>query len=208
MLGMWVVLIGIYLAYRFTTMRREVEQRRTLHALALRQAEEAEDAARHDPLTRIFNRRGIFERYAALSAGTPVPLGVILIDIDRFKVLNDSFGHTYGDEVLSSIAALIRRNVRATDAICRWGGEEFLVLCPDIDAEGAMLVAETLRGRIEHFHFGDCERLTASFGVHWCAASGPDLSDLVSLADVALYTAKAQGRNRTLRFRPGMAKAA
>jgi len=207
-LGIWVVLIGIYLAYRLATMRREVEQRRTLHALALRQAEEAEDAARHDPLTGIFNRRGIFDRYAALSAGPATALGIILIDIDRFKLLNDSFGHSYGDEVLSSIAALIRRNVRATDAICRWGGEEFLVLCPDIDAEGAMLVAETLRARIEHFHFGDCERLTASFGVHWSAASGADLSDLVSLADVALYTAKAQGRNRTLRFRPGMAKAA
>jgi len=208
MLGMWVVLIGIYLAYRFTTMRREVEQRRTLHTLVLRQAQEAEEAARHDPLTRIFNRRGIFERYAELSAGVPVPLGVILIDIDRFKVLNDSFGHNYGDEVLSSIAALIRRNVRGTDTICRWGGEEFLVLCPGLDAEDTMQVAENIRGRIEHFHFGDCERVTASFGVHWCPAPGPHLSELVFLADVALYTAKAQGRNRTLRFRPGMAKAA
>jgi diguanylate cyclase (GGDEF)-like protein len=208
MLGMWVVLIGIYLAYRFTTMRREVEQRRALHTLVLRQAEEAEEAARHDPLTRIFNRRGVFERYAELSAGVPVPLGVILIDIDRFKVLNDSYGHNYGDEVLSSIAALIRRNVRGTDTICRWGGEEFLVLCPGLDADGTMQIAENIRGRIEHFHFGDCERVTASFGVHWCPASGPDLSELVFLADVALYTAKAQGRNRTLRFRPGMAKAA
>jgi diguanylate cyclase (GGDEF)-like protein len=189
-------------------MRREVEQRRTLHALALRQAEEAEDAARHDPLTRIFNRRGILKRYAELSAGAPVPLGVILIDIDRFKLLNDNFGHNYGDEVLSSIAALIRRNVRAGDTIGRWGGEEFLILCPGFDAEEAMAMAENIRGRIEHFHFGDCERVTASFGVHWCPASGPDLSELVSLADVALYTAKAQGRNRTLRFRPGMAKAA
>jgi diguanylate cyclase (GGDEF)-like protein len=207
-LGIWVLLIGGYLAHRFATMQREVEQRRTLHALALRQAEEAGDAARHDQLTRIFNRRGIFERYDELSAGTPVPLGVILIDIDRFKLLNDSFGHNYGDEVLCSIAALIRRNVRGSDTVGRWGGEEFLVLCPGIDADGAMLIAENIRGRMEHFHFGDCERVTASFGVHWCPASGPPLNELVSLADVALYTAKAEGRNRTLRFRPGMAKAA
>ncbi|MEO6218037.1 MAG: GGDEF domain-containing protein [Sphingomonas sp.] len=207
-LGIWVLLIGTYLAHRFATMQREVEQRRTMHALALRQAEEAGDAARHDPLTRIFNRRGIFERYDELSAGTPVPLGVILIDIDRFKMLNDSFGHNYGDEVLSSIAALIRRNARGGDTIGRWGGEEFLVLCPGLDAEGTVLVAENIRRRIEHFHFGDCERVTASFGVHWCPATGPLLTELVSLADVALYTAKAEGRNRTLRFRPGMAKAA
>jgi len=207
-LGIWALLTGLYLAHRFATMRREIEQRRTLHALALRQAEEAGDAARHDPLTRIFNRRGIFERYDELSAGTPVPLGVILIDIDRFKMLNDSFGHNYGDEVLSSIAALIRRNVRGLDTIGRWGGEEFLILCPGIDEDGAMQIAENIRSRIEHFHFGDCERITASFGVHWCPASGPPLNDLVSLADVALYMAKAQGRNRALRFRPGMAKAA
>jgi len=207
-LGVWVVLIGAYLAYRFFTMRREVEQRRALHAVALRQAEQAADAARHDSLTRILNRRGVLERYDELRRGEPKPLAVIMIDIDRFKLLNDTYGHNYGDEVLSSVAALIRRNVRSGDIVGRWGGEEFLVICPGADGEVAMRIAESIRSRIEHFHFGDCEHVTASFGVHWCQASGPDLAGLVALADLALYTAKEQGRNRALQFGPSMAKAA
>jgi diguanylate cyclase (GGDEF)-like protein len=209
-LGVWVALIGLYLAFRFTTMRREVERRRALHAMALHQAEEAEAAARHDPLTKILNRRGVLDRYAEITTGTPVPLGIIMIDIDRFKQINDSFGHNYGDEVLCSVAALIRRNARSGDTVGRWGGEEFLVLCPGLEAEGTMLVAECIRTRIEHFHFGDCERVTASFGVHWCPAAAPgiELSGLVALADLALYTAKEQGRNRALRFGPSMSKAA
>jgi diguanylate cyclase (GGDEF)-like protein len=206
----WAVLIAAYLAYRFFTMRREVEQRRALHAVALQQAEAAEAAARHDPLTKILNRRGVLDRYAEIAEVGPVPLGIIMIDIDRFKQLNDTFGHNYGDEVLCSVAALIRRNARSGDTVGRWGGEEFLVLCPGLEAEGTMLVAECIRTRIEHFHFGDCERVTASFGVHWCpaAATGLELSGLVALADLALYTAKEQGRNRALRFGPSMSKAA
>jgi diguanylate cyclase (GGDEF)-like protein len=207
-LGAWVVLIGAYLGYRFFTLRREVEQRRALHAVALRQAEQAEDAARQDPLTRILNRRGILDRYDALRSGEPVPLAIIMIDIDRFKLLNDTYGHNYGDEVLSSVAALIRRNVRSDDIVGRWGGEEFLAICPGVDAEVAMRIAETIRSRIEHFHFGDCDHVTASFGVHWCQAPGQDLAGLVALADLALYSAKEQGRNRALQFGPNMAKAA
>ena len=210
LLGFWVVLIGAYLAFRIRNLKGELDRRRAMQAAAMRQAEEAAEAARNDHLTKVFNRRGLAERYAMLSEYEvePMPVAIVLIDIDRFKALNDCFGHAYGDEVLSAVASLIKRNVRVGDTVGRWGGEEFVVICPGLDAEQAMAVAEKLRRRIEHFHFGDCEHITASFGVHWCPAPGPELGGLVALADVALYAAKDRGRNCVSIYRPGMAKAA
>jgi diguanylate cyclase (GGDEF)-like protein len=208
LLGAWVVLIGLYLAYRLRNLSGELERRQLLEAIARRQAEDAEETARQDHLTKMLNRRGVAERFAALSDAAPQGLGVILIDIDHFKSLNDRFGHSYGDEVLSNIAALIKRNVRGGDAVGRWGGEEFVAICPGLDSIEAQQIAEKIRRRIEHFHFGECERVTASLGVHFCPAPGPDLLELVGFADVALYTAKRGGRNRCSLYRPGMAKAA
>lgn len=210
LLGIWVVLIGAYLAYRLRNLKGELERREALQALTLRQAQEAEQAAQQDHLTKLLNRRGIAERFEALSdrPSPPAGIAVILIDIDRFKTLNDRFGHSYGDEVLSTIATLIRRNVRAEDSVGRWGGEEFVAICPGLDAAQAQHVAEKIRRRIEHFHFGDCEHVTASLGVHWTPATGPGLTELVGLADVALYSAKGSGRNCTRYYRAGMAKAA
>lgn len=209
LLGIWVVLIGAFLIHRIRNLKGEVANRRALQALAVRQAEEAEEAAREDHLTRVRNRRGLAECYDALAnEDEPRSVAAILIDIDRFKSLNDRFGHSYGDEVLSTIATLIRRNVRPGDTVGRWGGEEFLVLCPGLDSLEVQHIAEKIRRRIEQFHFGDCEHVTASFGVHWCPAAGPALHDIVSLADVALYCAKRGGRNCCRIYRPGMAKAA
>lgn len=210
LLGVWVALLGVYLVYRVRNLRSEMKRREAMQALTLRQAQEAEEEARQDHLTKLLNRRGIAERFAALSLEPSPPKGVavIMIDIDHFKSLNDRFGHSYGDEVLSTIATLIRRNVRAGDIVGRWGGEEYVVICPGADAAEAQATADTIRRRIEHFHFGDCEHVTASFGVHWSPATGPTLTDLVGLADVALYSAKNNGRNRCGLYRPGMAKAA
>jgi diguanylate cyclase (GGDEF)-like protein len=210
LLGAWVVMIGAYLAYRLRNMTGEIERRRLLQAMALRQVEEAEEAAREDHLTKALNRRGVAERFDQLSqeGGESRGMAVLLIDIDRFKSLNDSFGHGYGDEVLSTIATMIKRNVRAGDAVGRWGGEEFVVLCPGADALEAQHIAEKIRRRIEHFHFGDCEQVTVSVGVHFCPAPGPELRELVALADIALYSAKSGGRNCCRLYRPGMAKAA
>lgn len=123
LLGAWVVMIGVYLAWRLRNMKGELERRRALQAMAMRHAEEAEEEARQDHLTAVLNRRGIAERFPAISdesAGTP-GLAAILIDIDWFKALNDHYGHSYGDEVLSAIATLIKRNVRPGDAVGRWG---------------------------------------------------------------------------------------
>jgi diguanylate cyclase (GGDEF)-like protein len=207
LLGIWVALIGAYLAYRLRNLKGELQRREALQALTLRQAQEAEDEARRDHLTKLLNRRGIAEQFEALPEGSD-GVAAIIVDIDHFKSLNDRFGHAYGDEVLTTIATLIKRNLRAGDFAGRWGGDEFIALCPGIDAAGAQQIAEKIRRRIEHFHFGDCEHVTTSLGIHWSPATGPGLTELVGLADVALYSAKRTGRNGCSIYRPGMAKAA
>lgn len=206
LLGIWVVLIGAFLVYRIRNLKNELSLRQASEALTLRQAVEAERAARHDHLTSVLNRRGAAEEFALLPPGGAVAL--ILIDIDRFKMLNDRFGHGRGDDVLASIATLIRRNVRAGDTVARWGGEEFLILCPATDETAAVTLAEKIRLRIEHARFGACGSVTASFGVHAAETTDAELTELVSMADLALYSAKRQGRNRVLPFRPEMADAA
>jgi diguanylate cyclase (GGDEF)-like protein len=193
-LSVWIVLIVIYLAYRFGNLRRTLAQRRKLEAIALH---EAQEAARRDPLTSLLNRRGVTERFEEMAKArrNPFALTVILIDIDHFKKLNDAYGHDFGDEVLSAFAAVLARNVRTIDIAARWGGEEFLIVCADVDRRAAQKIAEKLRSTIEAFDFGKCGRVTASFGLHWAYTSEPELGPLVALADKALYAAKAGGRN-------------
>jgi len=134
------------------------------------------------------------------------PLTAMLIDIDHFKSVNDTLGHGYGDEVLASFASLLKRNARQGDVVGRWGGEEFLILSAGLDEEQALRYAQSLRSRIAYFHFGECETVTASFGLR--SSNHSTLSDLVSEADVALYKAKARGRNRVEIFDDRLCEAA
>ncbi len=202
LLGLWIMMIVAYLGYRLGNLRRALRERRTLEAVALR---EAQEAASHDHLTKVLNRRGVTERFAGLrTARGDTAVTVILIDIDHFKVLNDSYGHDYGDQVLAAIAGVISRNVRGVDLVARWGGEEFVVVCAGIDRRGAQRVSEKIRECIEAFDFGDCGQITASFGIHWSQAPDAELSQMVALADIALYAAKAGGRNCVRLHRPAM----
>ncbi len=203
LLGVWIVMTVVYLGYRVGNLRRALRERQTLEALALRDAQEA---ARRDPLTGMFNRRGLTERFDALvtERRNPFALAVILIDIDHFKKLNDAHGHDVGDQVLSAFAAVLGRNIRTVDIAARWGGEEFMVVCADIDRRGAQKVAEKLRECVEQFDFGACGTVTASFGIHWSYTASPELTPLVALADKALYVAKAGGRNCCRTYRAVM----
>jgi len=121
------------------------------------------------------------------------PFSVILLDIDHFKQLNDSHGHLLGDEVLKGIAGVLRQTCRQTDTVARWGGEEFLVLCPSTPLEEAEKLAELLRQRLMECHFGLPEPVTASFGVAQYRAD-LSLDALLADADSALYRAK-ESRN-------------
>ena len=122
-------------------------------------------------------------------------LSIILCDIDFFKSVNDTFGHLVGDQVLIEIAQILRSNCREVDVVGRWGGEEFLIICPETGVEEAITVAEKLRTLIEQHNFSDAGKKTGSFGVT-VGIENDSVIDLLRRADKALYQAKDLGRNR------------
>jgi len=151
-----------------------------------------------DGLTGLWNRARIDQFFAdeiARARRYGTPFSVILLDIDHFKHVNDHHGHTVGDSVLRQFATLLRNNVRSIDKVGRLGGEEFLVILPEIDAEQAQAVARTLQERIHQFDFDTVLRKTASFGItHFRGDENPQ--SMLERADRALYRAKANGRDR------------
>ena len=122
-------------------------------------------------------------------------LSLILCDIDFFKMVNDNYGHLVGDQVLISIAKILRLYCRDVDVIGRWGGEEFLIICRETDIDGAMVVAEKLRSLIADHLFPQVGHKTASFGVTLVMPK-ESVEDALQRADQALYRAKEAGRNR------------
>ena len=161
------------------------------------------DQAHVDGLTGLANRRRSEEALSSELARTTrfgSPLSVVMTDLDNFKAVNDEHGHPVGDTVLRRFARLLAGSVRDVDVAARWGGEEFLLILPGTDAEGAMRLAERIRARLEETTLLTPEGIpivaTASFGV--AAAGEEELSAeaLVAAADAALYAAKRAGRNR------------
>ncbi|MDO6442933.1 diguanylate cyclase [Marinobacter sp. 2_MG-2023] len=150
-----------------------------------------------DPLTGAFNRRHFEERVEVEASRTlrhGTPLSLIIFDIDYFKKINDRFGHHSGDEVLVRLTELTLQNLRASDVLARWGGEEFIILLPQSDAKEAQKVAEKLRLSMAEQVFGEVGHLTCSFGVAEVVPGAP-LTSWVNRADQALYQAKNSGRN-------------
>lgn len=131
-----------------------------------------------------------FKRYNAV-------FSLILTDIDHFKLINDTFGHAIGDYVLKEVADILSANIRQSDILARWGGEEFILLCPHTDLHGASVLAETLRDKMQTHSFDYVGHCTASFGV--VQISDPIAQDEIFLkVDHALYKAKQAGRNRVV----------
>jgi two-component system, cell cycle response regulator len=164
-----------------------------------------EQLAQTDPLTQILNRRALTERITAemeRALRYDSTLALLMIDLDHFKRVNDTFGHLVGDDVLRDVAQLLGDTIRGNDIVARYGGEEFLVLLPETDDAGAESFAERIRAAVEAHPFnnsGDAPalRLTASIGVAvFPAARIETVEDLFARADAALYRAKADGRNR------------
>jgi two-component system cell cycle response regulator len=159
-----------------------------------------------DPLTGLNNRRYLDSHLNALfnrSMARGRPLSVLITDIDRFKQVNDTYGHDGGDEVLKEFASRIRTTVRGADLACRYGGEEFVVVMPDTSPEVAAAVAERLRAAVESVPFelkstGQTLSITASFGISSRIPSVITPDQLVKQADQALYEAKNTGRNRVV----------
>lgn len=171
------------------------------YALLALKSVELERASITDALTGLFNRRRLEEAFAhelERSRRYDHPLSLIISDIDHFKSVNDTHGHQVGDEVLVAIAGLLRCGVRAVDTVGRWGGEEFLIVCPNTDAAGAAALAEKLRAAMATAELPGIGSGTASFGVAR-VNPGEDFKEAVGRADTALYRAKVNGRNRVER---------
>jgi diguanylate cyclase (GGDEF)-like protein len=165
-----------------------------LHELA----SELEYRATHDSLTGTLNRAAVIE--AANKMLNEKSLALIVLDIDFFKQVNDSFGHLVGDEVICGVVKAVAQCLPSTGVLGRVGGEEFTVLLTDGDYTDAFNVAEQMRAAIASHNFSlpAPRQITASFGVSWTAA-GADFSLLYGLADEALYKAKHSGRNCVIR---------
>lgn len=158
----------------------------------------AEKNAITDKLTGALNRTAIeviinTERERAKRAKKPI--SIILFDIDFFKKINDTYGHDVGDYVLKTVVELIRKNIRKSDYLIRWGGEEFMILLPETDIDSTIKIAEKLRSLVENYQFKTVGKVTISLGLTQLK-TGEDFDSAVKRADESLYLAKNRGRNR------------
>lgn len=191
------VFFGIY---------REMSQKKYMRSMSelLAEVEEKNALLKRvsitDKLTGLNNRIKIdevlksdlhmFERYDNV-------FSVILIDIDHFKKVNDTYGHPIGDEVLKQFAKILKKSARITDTIGRWGGEEFMIIASETDSVGATKFATILKNAINEHTFPKVGKVTASFGVSQISV-GDSIEEVVNRADLALYSAKESGRNKVV----------
>ncbi|MBU2631369.1 MAG: diguanylate cyclase [Proteobacteria bacterium] len=151
-----------------------------------------------DGLTKLYNHGYIHERLAqeiSRSRREKQPVSVIMFDLDHFKNINDTYGHKIGDEILVMIASLIKELLRKEDVAGRYGGEEFLIILPNTDGQGAVIVANKIKTKIQNHTFPQKGlSVTISGGV--CSFEGEDANNLIMKADQLLYQAKEKGRNR------------
>ncbi len=168
--------------------------------------QELERLATHDPLTGLYNRRELeqqLEEEIARAKRYKRPLSLLWLDVDHFKAVNDQHGHLAGDEVLRQLSQLLQTSVRSVDYVARYGGEELVVVLPEVDKDEAFDMAERLRGLIQAAKIRvstDVEvNVTASIGVAAYPVHGEELEVLFKKADEAMYLAKQQGRNRVVR---------
>lgn len=204
------------MGHLFRNLGRMIEKLRQSKALAARYHKELEDEVRArteelheknrllekmaetDALTQLYNRNKLWKSLAdelEPDRARQAPASVILLDIDHFKTVNDTYGHNAGDQVLKVIAEIMRAASRETDIVGRWGGEEFLIICPNTDHDTCRTLAETIRSHIESASFPQVGKVTASFGIGTCQQDD-NLDSLMERTDKALYQAKANGRNR------------
>lgn len=204
-LGAWLTIALLFLAVRLIFLNRELARRKTreqelleVNSLLDTRSRTLEEMARTDPLTGAFNRQGIED---AIKGGLldwrreRKPLSLVMLDVDFFKPVNDTYGHAVGDRVLMGIVELVQKNIRSHDLFARWGGEEFVLVCRDTPEQDAYKLAEKLRRLIGDHTFDGGISITVSIGVATLGET-ETLDQLFERADVALYSAKDGGRNR------------
>jgi diguanylate cyclase (GGDEF)-like protein/PAS domain S-box-containing protein len=189
-------------------LRNAVRELEASHAEIEIKNSELVRLATRDPLTDCLNRRAFFERLEPVFVKARAEgrqLCCIMSDIDHFKRFNDQYGHAVGDQVIQIVARLLANSLRADDLLCRYGGEEYCVILPDIDIERAVAIAERIRLRIatsgsESLRTTERLTITSSFGVSAIALGAHDPAEIIDQADAALYASKQNGRNRVTRY--------
>ncbi len=201
-----LIAILLYYSRRQKLLNRRLQKAIDAQKLSEKELREANEELRRlsstDPLTGVANRLRLDEalhREFAAARRYRRALSVIMIDLDHFKEVNDTYGHHAGDRVLQHCAAVFRDHSRRSDTIGRWGGEEFLIICPETDETEAATLAEKLRTLISTDPITQGYRQTASFGVYGMRED-ENAEDLVRKADEALYEAKNGGRDRVVRY--------
>lgn len=168
------------------------------HAELALKNQQLESLSVTDRLTGLFNRRKFDEvlvNECERALRTELPLTLLMADIDHFKSVNDNFGHQMGDQMLVTVAQILQQGVRKVDTVARWGGEEFMILCPATGLASACALAENIRRALEAYDFPGVGRKTCCFGVtEYQPGEAPDAA--VKRADDALYRAKNSGRNQ------------
>lgn len=189
-------------------LRNAVRELEASHAEIETKNAELVRLATRDPLTDCLNRRAFFERLEPIFVKARAEgrqLCCIMSDIDHFKRFNDQYGHAVGDQVIQIVARVLGNSLRADDLLCRYGGEEFCTILPDIDIEQAVVIAERIRQRIatsggESLRTTERLTVTSSFGVSAIVLGAQDPAEIIDQADAALYASKQNGRNRVTRF--------
>ena len=160
--------------------------------------EELERLTVTDYLTGLYNRiklDSVLSKEINKSMFTTYTFSLIMADLDYFKQINDEYGHVVGDRVLSDVANILKNNCREKDIIGRWGGEEFLIICPDTDIQEAQSLSERLLEEVAKYEYKNGRHMTISFGVTQCR-KGDTFDSVIKRADIAMYNAKAGGRCR------------
>lgn len=200
----WVGVLSLFGVYRLYDLRKRVMlERRRAEKVAERnrelrqQRQQYRELSEHDQLTGLLNRHGITRAIEKLFVDPESQLALLVVDIDHFKPINDTYGHEVGDRILRQLGTLLVDSVRQSDYLARWGGEEFVLLLPGADGCVAETVAEKLRYRIANTRFEALpdHPVTVSVGVGE-RAGGEDYHTLFRRVDMALYRAKDAGRNR------------
>ena len=205
LVGAWIGcgLLGLSLSLLHVRSRLSASNARLELLAAVNKALQLEardlaNQAHTDPLTGALNRQGLREvlmKRLHVAGHVDEEMAVVFMDLDHFKRINDQYGHEAGDEVLRRFAAVIRGEVRSSDKLVRWGGEEFLLLCPETDVPHAVSMLDKLRAALAKQEWPQGLRVTSSFGVTSLKPE-EDIGAAIKRADGALYLAKANGRNR------------
>jgi len=159
-------------------------------------------------MTNLYNRRYLHEVAStifSISKREEHPMSLIMIDIDNFKSINDTYGHIAGDKVIQKLALLLQDSVRESDIVSRFGGEEFLIILPNTDISGAKIIASKIRELVENSSITIDEKRTISFtislGVTGLKMSDSSIESILKRVDMALYEAKEKGKNRTIVYK-------